>query len=45
MEQSKNELLYKLATAIILELLVKGKITQSEFERIDALNKESFGVG
>ncbi len=45
MEQSINEVMYNLATALILELLVKGKITQSEFERIDALNKESFGVG
>lgn len=45
MEQSTNELLYNLATALILDLLVNNKISQAEFERIDALNKESFGVG
>lgn len=45
MEQSTNELLYNLATALILDLLVNNKITQAEFEKIDALNKESFGVG
>lgn len=45
MEQNKNELMYKLATALILDLLVNNLITQAEFERIDALNRESFGVG
>ena len=45
MEQSNNELLYNLATALILDLLVNNKISQEEFERIDALNKVSFGVG
>ena len=45
MEQSTNELLYNLATALILDLLVNNKISPAEFERIDALNKESFGVG
>ena len=44
MEQSANELLYNLATALILDLLVNNKISQAEFERIDALNKKSFGV-
>lgn len=45
MEQSTNELLYNLATALILELLVNNKISQAEFERIDELNKDSFGMG
>nr|DAG36207.1 MAG TPA: hypothetical protein [Caudoviricetes sp.] len=45
MEQSTNEIMYNLATALILDLLVNNKITQAEFERIDELNKESFGVG
>ena len=45
MEQATNEIMYNLATALILDLLVNNKITQAEFERIDALNKESFGVG
>ena len=45
MEQSTNELLYNLATALILDLLVNNKISQAEFERIDELNKDSFGMG
>lgn len=33
MEQSTNEIMYNLATALILDLLVNNKITQAEFER------------
>lgn len=44
MEQTNNEILYRMATAVILDLLVKGEITQNEFELIDEKNKESFSV-
>ncbi len=44
MEQSCNEILYRIATAVILDLLVNGTITQSEFELIDEKNRESFAV-
>ncbi len=44
MEQNCNEILYRLATAVVLDLLVKGAITQREFEMIDEKNKESFAV-
>lgn len=44
MEQNCNEILYRLATAVVLDLLVKGAITQREFEMIDEKNRESFSV-
>jgi len=44
MEQNCNEILYRIASAVILDLLVKGTITQSEFELIDEKNRESFAV-
>jgi len=40
MEQIK----YEVATAIIKKMLKARLITQAEFERIDAVNKERFGV-
>lgn len=43
--ESANVIQYRLATAIVLNLLVSGKISQREFELIDEKNKASFGVG
>lgn len=45
MEENTNIIQYRLATAIVLDLLVSGKISQREFELIDEKNKASFGVG
>ncbi len=45
MAENTNIVQYRLATAIVLDLLVKGKISQREFELIDEKNKASFGVG
>ena len=44
MQDENNQIKYKLATALVLDLLVKGKITQREFELIDEKNKASFGI-
>lgn len=45
MGENTNIIQYRLATAIVLDLLVRGQISQREFELIDEKNKASFGVG
>lgn len=45
MEQSTNEIMYNLATALILDLLVNNKITQAEFERHRCAEQGKFRGG
>lgn len=39
-----NQIKYDLAYSIIRNLLEEGYISRSEFELIDAKNKESYGI-
>jgi len=43
-ENNTGKIKYEVATVIVKRMLKAKLITQDEFERIDAVNKEKFGV-
>ena len=41
-EQSRQEVQYKMALKMLQILLRRGIVTEDEYEKIDALNRQSF---